>query len=152
LIRIGHGVVAGAQRPLGRFDQAVDVIEAFGLLDAQPIEQREDHQRDQPLGRRVGVVEGAGGNVGSQRLGDLGLVAGEIVARHRAADAVEIGGDLAADVAAIKVVEAGMGEVLERRRQRLLFQYGADVGRLAVDQERRSEARHVHKLGQMLLR
>ena len=41
-----------AERALGRLDQAVDVIEAFGLRHAQALEQREDHQRGEALGRR----------------------------------------------------------------------------------------------------
>ena len=49
----------------------------------------------------------------AERLGDGGPVVFEIGARDRAADPVEIGGDLAADIAAIEVVETGIGELIE---------------------------------------
>ena len=90
------------------------------------------------------------GEIGAQRLGDRGLVAVQILARDRAADAFEIGGDLAPDIAAVEIVEAGMGELLERRGERLLLQRGADRRRLAVDQKGRGKARHVLELGQMV--
>ena len=38
----------------------------------------------------------------------------QIGARHRAADALQIGGDLAADIAAIEIVEPGGAELFER--------------------------------------
>ena len=113
--RIGDGAIAGADRALGRLDQAVDVIETFCLGHTQAVEQREDHQRGNTLGRRAGVVDRAAGEIGAQRLGDLGLIAVQILARDRAADAFEIGGDFAPDIAAVEIVEAGMGELFERR-------------------------------------
>ena len=82
--------------------------------DAQALEQREDDQRGQPLRRRRRVVERAGLRSHAERLGDLASIVLQIGARHRAADALEIGGDLAPDVAAIEIVEPGMGEMLER--------------------------------------
>ena len=59
----------------------------------------------------------------------------QIGARHRAADALEIGGNLAADIAAIEIVEPGMGEMLERRGKCGLFEPRADLRHLAVDQK-----------------
>ena len=69
------------------------------------------------------------------------FVALQIVARQRAADAFEIGGDLAADVAAIEIVEAGMGEMRQRFGKSLLLERRADCRRLAVDEKRRGETR-----------
>ena len=71
----------------------------------------------------------------------------EVGARHRAADAFEIGGDLAPDVAAIEIVEPGMGELFERRGERALLQPCAGLGRFAVDEEGLAEAGGVFQLG-----
>ena len=71
-----------------------------------------------------------------------GVIALEIGARQRAADAFEIGRHLAPDIAAIEIVEPGMGELFERRGQRFLLEDGADRGNFAVDQECFGKARH----------
>ena len=105
-------------------------------VHAQPLEQREDDQRGQPLRRRRRVVERAGAR--SCTLSGSAILASiffQIGARHRAADALQIGGDLAADIAAIEIVEPGLRELLERRGERRLLQLRADLRRLAVDQE-----------------
>ena len=128
----------------------MQVIEAFGLGDAQPLEQREDHQRGEALGRRRRVEHGAGLERDRQRLGERRAAALEIGARHRAADAFEIGGDLAPDIAAIEIVEPGMREMVEGGGKRGLLEGRAGVGRLAVHQERLREARHVLELGKLL--
>ena len=99
----------------------MDVIEAFRFADAEAGEQRKDHQRNDALGRRVGVVDGARRQRDAQRLAERGVVMRQIVAGERAADAFEIGGDLAPDIAAIKIVEAGMRQLRERFGQRLLL-------------------------------
>ena len=111
------------------------MVEALGLLDAEAVEQREDHQRGETLRRRRGVVERAGIDRDRQRLGERRRVAFEVGARDRRADAVEIAGDLARDVAAIEIGEPGMGELFERRGERRLPQHMAGGRRLAVDQE-----------------
>ena len=49
----------------------------------------------------------------AERLGDGGFEFLQIGARHRTADAFQIGGDFAADVATIEIVEAGMAEMFE---------------------------------------
>ena len=87
-------------------------------------------------------------SVQSSSLSDSGvaqsrLVAAEVVARHRAADLLEVGGDLGRHIAAIEVVEAGMGELVERVGKTRLAPDGADLRRLAVGEEVRGEARHV---------
>ena len=85
-----------------------------------------------------------------QRLGQGGAAALEVGAGHRAAEALEIGGDLAPDIAAVEIVEPGMGELVERGGERGLLEHLAGVGRLAVDQEGRREAGHVLELGELL--
>ena len=108
-------LVAHAERALGRLDQTMDVLEALRLRDAQALEQREDHERGESLRRRRRIVERAGLRRDAERLSDGRAIFFQIGARHRAADALEIGGNLAPDIAAIEIVKPGMGELLERR-------------------------------------
>src|SRR6185503_12386348 len=103
-------------------------------------EQAEDDERGQALRRRRRVVERSGWYAHGERLGDKGVEFFQVGARHRAADALEIGGDLAPDIAAVEIVEPGAGEMLERGGKRALFDAGAHFWRLAVDQEGRVEA------------
>ena len=65
----------------------------------------------------------------------IGPVFFQICTRHRAADPIEIGSNLAADIAAIKIVKPGMRELLERRGKFSLFEPRADVRHLAVEQK-----------------
>ncbi len=111
IIRIGDDAVAHAQAALGRFDQAVDMIEAFRVTHVQPREQGQDHQRHDALGRRVGVVDSGRRQRDAQRFGQRRSIALQIGARDRAMDAFEIGGNLAPDVAAIKIVEPGLRQM-----------------------------------------
>ena len=74
----------------------------------------------------------------------------KIGARHRATGAIEIGGDLAPDIAAIEIVETGMRKMIERRSKRRLFEGLPDLRRLAVAQEHLCEARHILELGELL--
>ena len=153
-MRSGSAITRSRTREgaLGRLDQPVDVIEAFALRDAQALEQRENHQRREALGRRRAVERGAGIEPGRQRLGERGAAAGEVGTRDRAADAREVAGDLASDVAAVEIVEPGMGEMIQRRGQRRLPERLAGIGRLAVDQECRREAGRVLELGELFRR
>ena len=73
-VRIGDDAVAHPEGALGRLDQPVDVVEAFRLADPQPLEQRQDDQRGEPLGRRRRVVERAGLQRDAERLGDARAV------------------------------------------------------------------------------
>ena len=97
--------------------------------------------------RRIGVVDRPGGQFDLQRLGQIRLIPGQILARDWAADAVEIGRQLAADVAAVKIVQTVEGEMPERRGERLLRHRGAGGRRLSVHQERIGEARRRRELG-----
>ena len=100
--------------------------------------------------RRRRIEDGAIIERHRERLGEGGAAALQVGARERAADAIEIAGNLAPDIAAIEVVEPGMGEMLERRRKRRLFERCARIGRLAVEQKDRREAGHMFELGKFV--
>ena len=97
--------------------------------------------------RRRRIVERAGADRDTERLGDPRFEFLQIGARHRAADAREIGGDLAADVAAIEIVEAGLDEMLKRGGEGGLLELGPRLRRLAVNQERLQKARRGFQFG-----
>jgi hypothetical protein len=128
----------------------VDVVEALRRGDAQPLEQAEDDERRQALSRRRHVIERAGIDAEAQRLGDDRAGSFEVGAGHRAADPVEIGGDLAADIAAVEIVESGPGEMIEGGGQRRLGADGTRPGRLAVFEERRRKAGYVFEFPELL--
>jgi hypothetical protein len=109
---IGDDAVAHAEGALGRLDQAVHVLEAFAARHAQALEQRQDHQRGEALRGRRRVEGGAAIERDREWLGGGGAAAFEIVARHRTADALQVRGDLASDVAAVEIIEPGMGEMV----------------------------------------
>ena len=150
IVRIGHDAIAHAQRALGRLDQSVDVVEAFGFGHAQAREQREDHQRSDALRRRLGVVDRPGRQFDMQRVGERRVIARDVLALDRTADAFEVGRHLASDVAAVKIVEAGMGKVRQRRGERLLLEYVTDRRRFAFCQESVGKARRRCELGKLL--
>ena len=85
-IRIGDDAIAHLQSALGSLYQAVDMIEAFGLPDAKPLEQREHHQGRQSLGWRRRVERGAGAQRNAKRLRETRTRAFEISACNRAAE------------------------------------------------------------------
>ncbi len=87
------------------------MIEALRFTHVQPREQGQNQERHDALGGRVGVVDSADGSLtcnGSARRRSITI---EIEARDRAMDAFEIGGNLAPDVAAIKIVEPGLRQM-----------------------------------------
>ena len=71
----------------------------------------------------------------AQRLGDAGAITLQILARDRAADPFQIGGDLAPDVAAIEIVEPSVRQMIERHGERALLELDARLRRLAIGQE-----------------
>ena len=76
-----------------------------------------------------------------------------IGARHRAADAFEIGGDLAPDVAPVEIVKPGMRELLKRRGKRGLLRARAPTsGTLSVEEECRLESGCLGHFGQLFCR
>src|SRR6185437_16692635 len=73
-VGIGDLTVAHDEGALGRFDQAVNVGKAVAFGDAQAVEQGENDERGQTLGRRRRVVESPGTHLNAQRFGNPGFV------------------------------------------------------------------------------
>src|SRR6185503_16362442 len=95
------------------------------------------------------VIECAGLRHDAERLIHNRAVTFHVGACDWAADALKIGSDLAPNVAPVKIIEPGMGKLLERRSKRCLLQPRADLGDLAVEQKRSLEADgfvHLRKL------
>ena len=111
----------------------MDMLEAVRLCYAQPIEQREDHERSKSLRRRRGIVERTDLRHHTERFGHDRPIFFQISTRHWAADSIEISSNFAADVTAIEIVKAGMSEMLESRGKFSLFEPRADVRHLAVE-------------------
>src|SRR5262249_35420938 len=124
-IGIGDHAVAHSKRALGRFNEPVHMVEALALRDAQALEQREDDQRRKALRRQRRIEEGVVFNRHREWLGKARATALQVGARQQTADAIEIASNLASDVPAIEVVESGVGELLEGRRERRLFELRA---------------------------
>ena len=83
----------------------------------------------------------------AERLAPLRLVGPQILARNGAADLVEIGCDLAGDVAAIEILEAGARQLLEGGGQRRKPADDARLGVVAVDEIGRGEIRLRREIG-----
>ena len=112
-VGVGDHAVTNAEGTLGCFDKPVDMLEAVRLRDMHPVEQRQNHQRCQTLCRRRRIVERTRLGWDAERLIDGCSTVFKIGARHRAADAFEIACNFPTDIAAIKIVEAGMREMIE---------------------------------------
>ena len=130
----------------------MDVFETFRLRDAQPIEQREDNDRREPLRRRRRVVESAGPRRNTERLIDGRPKAFQIASRHRAADAVEIGGNLAPDVATVEIVQPRARKMLKRCGKRGLLEHRTDIGHFVLEEERFLESGCLGHFGQLFCR
>ena len=104
-------------------------------LDVEAVEDAEQDQAGEPLGGRRGIVERAAGQAQRQRLAPVRVVGLEVRARAAGLDAVHVGGEFVADVAAIEVVEPGAPEVLQRRGELLRAARRAGGRDLAVDEE-----------------
>ena len=61
--RIRDVAVTDQKRTLGRFHQTVDMIEPLRLFDSEPIEQRQQDERRDALGRRRRIEQGAGADL-----------------------------------------------------------------------------------------
>ena len=150
--RIGNDAVAHDEGALGGLNKPVDMREAFRLFDVEAIVERQNDEGGEPLRRQRRVVERAGGNLDAEWIGDFGGVAFKIGTRHRTADALKVGGNLVANIAAITVVEARIGKLVERRRQRTLLHQVAGLGRLAAGQELRGKTRRILEFDELLVR
>ena len=117
--------------------------------DAEPLEDAEDEERGEPLGRRREVVQASRPRASPRAARPGGR--GSVSRSPRVTGlpiALEIGGDLAPDVAAVEILEPGVGELRERVGERRQLAERAGRGRLAVDEEGLGEAgRGAQRLG-----
>ena len=90
------------------------MVKSFCFGNAEPVEQRQDHQRGDALRRRVRVVDRGFRQFDVQGFAHRRPVTGEILAGQRTADPLQVGRDLARDIAAVKIVETGMSELVKR--------------------------------------
>ena len=132
---------------LAGLDQAVDEAGAVGLGRLQPVDDAEDHQGGQALGRRWQVVEGGAREAHRHRFDQPRPMVGHILAADRAAGGLEFGGDHGGEFAPVKIVGAGGGEALQGLGQGRLDHGRAGGRRLATRQIDPAEA----GLGQQLL-
>ena len=147
-VGIGADPVADRKGALHRLDQPVVVLDRLGAPDAEPLVNAEDEERRETLGRRREVVQARGLELHRERLDHAGPERLEVAARDRAADRLEVGGDLAPDVAAVEVLEPGAGEMRERVAERRQLADRARGRGLALDEEGLGEAgRGVERLG-----
>ncbi len=97
-----------------RLDQAVDVLEAFAADDTEPIEKPENDERCDTLRGRRRIEQRRALDAERQRLAQPRFVVRQIGAGDRSAGFLEIGRDRHGDVAAVEIVEAGVGDLLQR--------------------------------------
>src|SRR5437588_4450630 len=100
------------KRALRRFDQPMNMIEAFGLGEAKALEQRQYDERRQTLSRRRRAKDRARLKFHGERLGQSCIKARKVIARDRAADPLEIDRDLAPDIAAVEIGQPRVREVI----------------------------------------
>ena len=108
--------------------------------------------RGEPLRRRRRVVDGAGPRRDAERLIDDRPEAFQIASRHRAADAFEIGGNLAPDVATVEIVQPRARKVLKRCGKRGLFEHRTDIGHFVLEEECFLESGCLGHFGQLFCR
>ncbi len=113
-LEIGADLIANRQRAFRSFDKPVNVLETVATGDLQPVENAENQQRGETLRRRRRIVMTAPLQMQGERITRDSAVGGEIFARQQRADALEIGRHLAPDIAAIEIVEASAGKLVER--------------------------------------
>ncbi len=102
--RVADMAVAQDEGTLGGLDQAMDEGKVIDTADTQAIEQGQDQQRREALGRRGGVVEPGSGNRRRQRHRPFDTMRRQILGRHRRSRRCQVGGDVARHLA---IVEAG---------------------------------------------
>src|SRR5690606_25019931 len=107
-------IVAQDESALRRLDEAVQILKALSLRGAEPLEDAEDDKCDEPRCRRRRVIERAAPELERKRLAPQGAICLQVAPHDRAADPLEIGGDLPPDIPAIEVVEPDARELLER--------------------------------------
>jgi hypothetical protein len=147
--RIADNAIAHDERLLGRFDQAVHVVKAFGLRNAQPLEQRQDHQRRQALRRRREIEQLRPLYADRKRPAPRSTMGGEIVDRDRRLAAREVGGDFARQLARVEIERPLLADAFEGARERRHLHHLAFARQLPVQQERRHEIRRVLQFGKL---
>ncbi len=120
-------------------------------LDAEPLEQRQDHQRRQALRRRREVEQLGALDADRERLAPLRAMGGEVFARDRRLAAREVGGDLPRQLAGVEIHRPLLADPLQRARQRRQLHQLAFARQLAVEEECRNEVRSVLQLRQLRL-
>src|SRR5579885_3247700 len=78
-----------------------------------------------------------------ERIARDSSIASKILAHERRTDAFEIGRKLAGHIAAIKIVEPRMGELIERIRELLGAPYRPALRKLAVDEKPLGKSRRL---------
>ena len=142
-IEIGADAIADRERPFRRLDQPMNMSEALRLLDREAVEDAEDDETGEALRRRLGVVMRAAGERQPQRLAPHRAVVLQVGPGAARLDQVHVRGKLATDIAAIKIVEADVAEMLQRRGQRRVGPQRSGSRQLAVDQIGLGEARRL---------
>ncbi len=147
--RIRDDAVAHQERLLRGLDQAVQIREALGFGAAQPIEHAEDDERGQSLRRRRRVVHGPAAQGDSQRRRFHGPVCRKVRRRHRASDSRQLGRAGRPDLAAVEVIQPGMGQALQRIGEPRLPEERPDGRRLSARQELAGKPGHILELRQL---
>ena len=149
--RVAEMRVAQEKGALGRLDDQVDMRETVRLLvlQTEPVDQPEDHQRGRALGRRRHVVDRAAGEIDRERGQALCPVAGEVVRIHRRAERREVGRDTPREPAPVEAVESVAGQRAQRFGERRVAEPAAGCRRRAIDQKRFREARNRRQLGRL---
>ena len=142
--------VAREKRLLGRFDAQVNVVDAVGrnLVEAQPVEYAEYHQRRGALGRRRHVIKRAETVLQPDRSAQFSGVALQVGQHERAAELRQVAGDRAREFALVKIGQSVLRELAQGRRERRLFHHRARCRNLAIDQKASAESRHVFQFGE----
>ena len=107
--RIREVPITVLERELGGLDDDVDVVGIIEVGDVETVEQREDGEGGEALGRGREARRLAVAVAHAQGLDPVGAMLGEIPQRQRAADGVSAGHDAAGEIATIELLVAAFG-------------------------------------------
>ena len=139
-------LVAHEEGLLRRLDKPVHVVEALGLGACEPLEDAEDHQRGEALGRRRHAEHPALPQPHLQGTQDERALALEVGEPQRTARRLELARHLTREVAAVEVVEPRAGETIESTGERGVAEEAAELGLRGARHVDLGEARHVLEL------
>ena len=114
MIEIGYNSIADPPGALDGFNQAVDMGKALMLAQMQLVVDAKRQQLSDPLTGRRMVVKRCLVEPRLQGLAPMGPETGQIPARHKTVQFGKIGGNLAGHIAAIEIIQSGLGELVER--------------------------------------